>query len=99
MSKLVIATVILFGTFVLAGAAEAKELYKATLSGTQEVPLVVTNTSGRAFFRVNNARTKIEFVLHLKNAQGITQAHIHCAPAGANGAVVAFLADWIHAGG
>ena len=98
MSKLIKVATILSVTLFLAGTAHAKELFKATLSGDQEVPPVSTQTSGKAFLRANNAKTKIEFQLHLRKGVGITQAHIHCAPAGQNGAVVAFLAG-MHAAG
>ena len=98
MSKLVTAATILCATLAFAGTASAKELFKAILSGDQEVPPVESDASGKAFFRLNNAQSEIEIQLHVNNAQGITQAHIHCAPAGENGAVVVFLAG-LHAAG
>ena len=83
---------------VYACMANSDELFKATLSGDQEVPPVITNTSGRVFFTLNKEQTEIEIQLHLDEGVRITQAHIHCAPAGVNGPVVVFLAG-LHAAG
>ena len=82
----------------LAVTADAKELFKARLDGGQEVPPVLTNTSGNAFFRLDNAGHSIEIQLRVRDGVDITQAHIHCAPAGVNGPVVVFLAGLISVG-
>jgi hypothetical protein len=76
----------------LAAMADAKELFKARLDGGQEVPLVLTDTTGNAFFRLDNVEQSIETQLHVNDGVDITQAHIHCAPAGVNGPVVVWLA-------
>ena len=98
MSKLVAVIAILCATFTFAGMANAKELFKATLTGAQEVPPVSSDASGKAFLRVDNSETEIEIQLHVSEGQGITQAHIHCAPVGQNGSVVVFLAG-LHSAG
>ena len=76
--------------------------FKAKLSGTNEVPNPVnTNATGRAEFEVNSDETKIKFELTIRNATnilGAAGAHIHCAPAGTNGPVVAFLAAEVFGG-
>lgn len=88
--------------FCLVGASvdtvNAKDLFKATLTGDQEVPPVDTPATGKAFFRLNEAENAIEFQLHVNEGLGITQSHIHCAAAGVNGPVVVFLAG-LHAAG
>lgn len=84
--------------FSMAATAGADELFKATLSGDQEVPFVDTATGGKAFFRLDNFETAIGIQLHVTDGVDITQAHIHCAPAGVNGPVVVFLAG-LHAAG
>jgi hypothetical protein len=81
-----------------AAVADADELFKATLTGDQEVPPVVTDTTGKAFFRLNKAETEIEIQLHVNDGSRITQAHIHCGAVGVNGPIVVFLAG-LHAGG
>ena len=70
--------------------------FRAVLTGAEEVPDPVdTDTTGRATFRANRAETEIDFKLKIRRADGILAVaggHIHCAPAGSNGPVAAFLA-------
>ena len=94
----IFATVAVFLTVVYAGVAHADELFKASLTGDQEVPPVVTDTTGKALFRLNKAETEIEIQLHVNDGVRITQSHIHCGPAGVNGPIVVFLAG-LHAAG
>ena len=94
-----VATIVVVGTLAVPGIASADELFRAVLTGDQEVPNpVVTTTTGRAFVLVNQAETAAEFHLHVSDGVGITQSHIHCAPAGVNGPVVVFLAGFHSAG-
>lgn len=96
---LLVATLSAAGT--LAYADDELE-FSAELSGAEEVPIgVITDTTGEAEFEVNKKRTKIDFKLEIEDAIGIlgvAGAHIHCAPAGANGPVVAFLAGPVPGG-
>ncbi len=66
--------------------------FGARLSGAEEVPAVDTDTSGRFRVRFNGALTSGEYRLRVNEGQRVTQAHLHCAPRGANGPVVVFLA-------
>jgi hypothetical protein len=62
-------------------------VYKATLSGDNEVPPVETDAIGNVMLKIDGAMTGLRYridVLHLKD---VTAAHIHCGPAGANGPV------------
>jgi hypothetical protein len=73
--------------------------FRAELSGANEVPPVDTNTTGEARFIVRD--DTIDFELEIINADsilGVAGAHIHCAPAGENGPVVAFLAGAVPGG-
>lgn len=75
--------------------------FKATLTGSAEVPPNATATKGEAEFEVDEARTSIQYKLKVKEAQGIlgaAGAHLHCAPSGINGPVVAFLAGVVTGG-
>lgn len=63
----------------------------AQLSGGQEVPPVATDATGTAAFRLSDDGTKLRFFLSTEGLDRITQAHIHLAPAGQNGLIVAFL--------
>jgi hypothetical protein len=70
----------------------ADETFKANLSGDQEVPPVETDTTGKFKLQLNKAETEAEITLTVSDGVRIRQAHLHCAPAGANGPIVAFLA-------
>ena len=74
--------------------------FEAELTGAEEVPAVVTDTTGEAKFDVNFDETEIEFELEIEDAEGILAggAHLHCAPAGFNGPVVVFLAGAVPGG-
>jgi hypothetical protein len=98
MSRFVKALVLLGAACALATNAAADEVFKADLSGDQEVPAVATAAKGKAIFRLDKSETSLEIQLRVEDGIGITQAHIHCAPAGVNGAVVVFLAG-LHAAG
>jgi hypothetical protein len=75
-----------------AGGDEGLEC-KARLSGDQEVPAaIVTDTAGTFSLRFNDDETKAEYRLEVRDGVRVTQAHIHCAPAGQNGPIVVFLA-------
>lgn len=63
----------------------------AALSGDQEVPAVTTDARGQAKFQVSLDGTELHYRLIVSNIENVTQAHLHLAPAGQNGAVVAWL--------
>ncbi len=98
MPRLLVTLAVLLMALAMGGIAQAEELFKATLTGDQEVPPVITDTTGKAFLRLNKAETEIEFQLHVNDGVRITQSHIHCAPVGVNGPIVVFLAG-LHAAG
>ncbi len=70
---------------VFAPAALAEQVYKAKLTGKQEVPAVETNASGSARFEVKQ-NMSISGTVNTDNIQGVA-AHIHEGAAGANGDV------------
>jgi hypothetical protein len=61
------------------------------LSGNEEVPVRETNAQGQAIFQVNDDGTAISYTLIVANIENVTQAHIHLAPSGVNGGIVAWL--------
>lgn len=69
--------------------------FEARMSGTQEVPPVVT--SGHGFFTatLNEAQTELTFTLNVfdLDLSRIFAAHIHVGPFGVNGPVILFLYD------
>lgn len=79
-----------------------RQKFRADLTGAEEVPVpVMTETSGKARFKVNRNRTRIDFKLEIEDGVRILAGpggHLHCAPFGANGPVVAFLAAGLPVG-
>jgi hypothetical protein len=68
-------------------------IFRATLTGDQEVPPVKTDASGQAVFRLDltGAEPELDFVLNVSKITGVTQAHIHQGAKGVNGPILAFL--------
>jgi hypothetical protein len=65
------------------------EQRSANLTGAQEVPPVATSATGTATLNINEEQTQIAFTLNVSTAlPNIREAHIHIAPAGANGPIV-----------
>jgi len=89
----------LLGSFILVGTASAQApiggTFIATLSGAQEVPPEDTLARGQAVVHVNADLSELEFQLVISRLAGVTQAHIHCGPAGANGPVSVFLFGFV----
>ena len=72
--------------------------FEAELEGAQEVPAVDTDTTGEIEVEFNETLTEAEFELKVSDGEAITQAHLHCAPAGENGSVVVFLFGFVPGG-
>jgi len=64
---------------------------KVSLKGDNEVPAVMTDTSGKFELEFNDDLTRAGFELKVGDGVAVTQAHLHCGAAGENGPVVAFL--------
>ena len=92
MRKLIGLMVVVIGSLAIVGMADAAGTFVAALSGANEVPPVDTATFGRARIVFNADDTAAEFQLQVRQGERITQGHIHCAPVGVNGPIVAFLA-------
>jgi hypothetical protein len=97
MKRLLFAAVLLLvvllpGTATASARESGTTNFKARLTGAQEVPPVASPGTGRVTFQLSEDGSKLRFRL---KAQGltnrITQAHIHLAPRGVNGGIVAFL--------
>lgn len=65
--------------------------FTTSLSGTEEVPPNDSQARGRAVFHLSKDGTELSYRLIVANIEDVTQAHLHLAPAGSNGAVVAWL--------
>lgn len=72
--------------------------FVAAQSGGEEVPANTTKSRGHANFWLSDDGTELRYRLMVANIEGVTQAHIHLAPAGSNGPVVVFLYGFNAAG-
>jgi hypothetical protein len=63
----------------------------AHLSGANEVPANDSRATGQAIFQLSRDGQSISYRLIVANIENVTMAHIHLAPAGANGPVVVWL--------
>jgi hypothetical protein len=66
-------------------------IFHAILEGEEEVPPVDSDAKGAAVFRTSNDGTELNYKLVVANIEDVTAAHIHLAPRGENGDIVAFL--------
>ncbi|KAL3919922.1 MAG: hypothetical protein SGARI_007076, partial [Bacillariaceae sp.] len=64
---------------------------KTFASGAQEVPPVESDTSAELTLKFQADFSAAEFDLDVFDGIGITQAHLHCNSAGANGPIITFL--------
>lgn len=74
-----------------AGAGGQNRNFGAHLSGGEEVPAVDTNATGQAIFQLSKDGSELRYRLNVANIEDVVAAHIHLAPAGTNGGVVAWL--------
>jgi hypothetical protein len=98
MNLSVTATALVVAMLGASSIADAQEVFRARLSGDNQVPAVATNSGGRFQIVVNNGATAGEYTLRVDSGVRITQAHFHCGAAGVNGPVIVFLAGF-HAAG
>lgn len=61
------------------------------MSGGQEVPSNDSRAQGQSNFKLSADGTSLSYKLIVANIQNVTMSHIHLAPAGSNGPVVAWL--------
>lgn len=91
-STVVLILLMVLVTVIPAFAKEGKPsigalTFSAQLSGAEEVPPVKSEASGLALFRFNRTLERLDYKLAVFDIQDVFAAHIHCAPAGANGPV------------
>jgi hypothetical protein len=73
------------------GAQAQPRNFQTHLTGAEEVPPNVSAAQGQVTFQVAADGLSIRFRLNIANIRDVTMAHIHNAPFGANGPVVAWL--------
>ncbi len=67
--------------------------YTISLSGSQEVPMVMSNQSAEATISVNTDDMILTAEMNLSEVNGVAAAHIHAGEVGINGAVAFAFAD------
>ena len=92
--KLAIGVAVL-GVVVIAGAAVAGDRgkFRASLSGFEEVPAILTTGEGTFKAKVSRSGQEIAYELRYDGLQGgsATQAHIHIGQESVNGGISAWL--------
>ncbi len=66
-------------------------VFKAKLTGKQEVPATVTKGTGEAIFKLSKDGKEITYILKVKGIENIRAAHIHAGKMGEEGAVLVGL--------
>lgn len=89
---LVAVATLLPGTLATADPANP-QTFTTNLSAAEEVadPPVESNARGQAVFHLSKDGTELRYRLIVANIENVLQAHLHLAPAGENGPVVAWL--------
>lgn len=70
---------------------ENYQYFRTRMKGSFEVPAVETDARGITLFRYTQDSSALIFILGVAKIENVMAAHIHWAPAGENGSVVAFL--------
>ena len=89
-SLFVLPVMLLLASVVTAHAGDNRN-YKTHLSGDNEVPPVATQAQGQAKFQLSRDGQSLHYRLNVADIEDVTMAHIHMAPAGTNGPIVAWL--------
>jgi hypothetical protein len=82
---------LLAATGVAAFADAPDRAFEARLSGSEEVPPVVTEAWGHAVFNLSNGGTELRYRVIVHNIEDVLMAHIHLGATGENGPVVVWL--------
>ncbi len=72
-------------------AGPTAERFTAVLNGTGVVPATTSTVIGSVSFSAVPGDSILSYTVSVANMTGVTQAHLHNATAGANGAIVAWL--------
>ncbi len=87
------------GLRVAAEPVPAAKNFVAHLTGANEVPAHETRGVGQITLQLSDDGTELRYRLISSNIDNVFMAHIHVAPAGVNGPIVAFLFGPVAPGG
>ncbi|WP_207207043.1 CHRD domain-containing protein [Agromyces binzhouensis] len=91
-SRILAAAALAVAAALSPGIAQASpSTWTAPLSAAQEVPANDSLARGQAVFMLSADGTELDYRLIVANLDNPVASHIHLAPAGQNGQVVAFL--------
>lgn len=85
--------------FAAAPAITQDQTFVSDLSGDNEVPPVATPASGQGTYELTDGGTRLQYAHVLAGLNNVVAAHLHMAPAGANGPIVAVLLAPVAPGG
>ena len=83
--------VILASMLAVSVGFAAEKSFKADLTGSEEVPGVMTPAKGEAKFTLSNDGKNLGYTLVVRDIENPVAAHIHAGSAGKNGAPLAIL--------
>jgi len=90
-TRLVLAVFVLGLIAVGMAAAGMNGRWNTHPTGDNEVPPNGSQAQAQANLKLSDDGTSLSFKLNVANIENVTQAHIHMAPAGSNGGIVAWL--------
>jgi hypothetical protein len=80
-----------YGAGEIRGQIGSAHVFRAPLSGAEEVPPVDTAASGDSMFGLSGDASRLYYRVMVQDIENVTMAHIHRAPRGVNGSVVYWL--------
>src|SRR5262245_66000905 len=90
-SKTVATLLAVAATASLLASPAAAETKNVSLTGFEEVPVVITDANGQFVARIANDDSAIEYELSYQGFANVTQSHIHIGQPNVNGTIVLWL--------
>ena len=90
-TRVVLLVFVLGLTAVGIAAGSLNGRWNAHATGDNEVPPNASQAQAQANFKLSDDGTSLSYKLNVANIENVTQSHIHLAPAGTNGGIVAWL--------
>jgi hypothetical protein len=72
-------------------AASLNDRWQTHGTGDNEVPANTSQAQAQANFKLSDDGQSLSYKVNVGNIENVTMAHIHLAPAGSNGGIVAWL--------
>jgi hypothetical protein len=85
-------------TLAAQGTSDTVQHFVVRPSASQEIPPTTSDAGGIFTLQFNRDLSKARYNLTVFNGTGVTQAHLHCGPAGSAGPIVVFLFGFVAEG-